>query len=106
MYQKLLTKELEADFARVGDQDIEDPIVIVKFFYPAGCATWLATSYDPETRQFFGYVSLHNDHCNELGYFSLDELQNFKGQFGLGIERDMHFKQKPLSETKKEEGIC
>jgi hypothetical protein len=26
------------------------------------------------------------------GFFSLDELQSFKGKFGLGIERYLYFK--------------
>ena len=40
---------------------------------------------------FFGYVNLIGKDCAELGYFSLDELESFKGRFGLGIERDLHF---------------
>lgn len=30
----------------------------------------------------------------ELGYVSLDELGAVKGPFGLGIERDLHFRAK------------
>jgi len=35
----------------------------------------------------------------ELGTFSLDELQSYKGRFGLGIERDLHFKARTLKEV-------
>jgi len=28
----------------------------------------------------------------ELGYFSLSELENLRGLFGLKVERDLHFK--------------
>ena len=88
----LLTKSLEKRFAAVGDQqDIEDPIVIVKFFNPAGAGTWYAVSYDPEERVFFGYVSIFGDFCDEWGYFSLGELESFKGPFGIGIERDLYW---------------
>ena len=56
---QLLTKELEAQFAEVGSQEeVDDPIVIAKFFNPAGGGRWYATEYDPETKIFFGYVSI------------------------------------------------
>lgn len=100
---KLLTKKIEERFAQVGTQEeVEDPIVIARFFYPSGTATWYATEYNPEERMFFGYVSLFNDHNNEHGYFSLDELESIQGRFG-GVERDLHFTEKPLSEAKAED---
>jgi hypothetical protein len=104
---KLLTKELLATFKKVGRQsNVEDPLVVVKFFDPCGVATWLATEYNPKYREFFGYVSLFNDPaCNELGSFSLDELESVKNIFGLGIERDRYFSMKPLSQAKKENNI-
>lgn len=88
---KLLTKVILKAFEKQGDtseKDAEDIKVIVKFF---GGATrrWYATDYDPERRMFFGFVSLFNDYNDELGYFSLDELEGIKfPPFGLGIERD------------------
>src|SRR5581483_3457110 len=40
----LLTRGLERRFAAVGSQqDVADPLVIAKFFNPAGAGTWLAT---------------------------------------------------------------
>ena len=41
----------------------------------------------------------------ELGTFSLDELQSFKGKFGLGIERDLHFKERTLKEVMDARGM-
>lgn len=97
---KLLTKELEARFAKVGSQENEkDPLVIAKFFNPTGAGTWYATEYDPIDKIFFGYVSIFGDWNDEWGYFSLAELEDFKGAFGLGIERDLHFGEKPMSEA-------
>ena len=97
---RLLTKELEQRFASVGSQEsASDPIIIAKFFNPTGAGSWFATEYNPEERCFFGYVTgLGSD---ELGYFSLDELTEFTGQFGLGIERDLFFGEKPLSAITK-----
>jgi hypothetical protein len=95
---KLLTQALLKRFAEVGDQeDVRDPIVIAKFFNPTGAGTWYAVSYDPADRIFFGYVSIFGDHNDEWGYFSLDELEAFTGRFGLGIERDLYWTEKPAS---------
>lgn len=92
----LLNKQLEKRFAEVGKQDTDNPIVIAKFFNPTGAGTWYATEYDPEDRIFYGYVSIFGDHCDEWGTFSLDELKEYKGRFGLGIERDLHFDEAPI----------
>jgi len=99
---KLMTKELEERFGQIGSQEeVKDPIVIAKFFNPAGSGTWFATEYNPEDKIFFGYVSIFGDYCDEWGSFSLDELESVKGPFGLGIERDLYFKETPSSELIK-----
>ena len=95
---QLMTKELEKRFAKVGSQeDVKDPVVIAKFFNPAGAGTWYATEYDPERRVFFGYVSIFGDHNDEWGSFSLAELEEYRGTFGVGIERDLYFTEQPIS---------
>ena len=97
---KLLTQALLKRFVEVGTQeDVRDPMVIAKFFNPTGAGTWYATSYDPADRIFFGYVSIFGDHNDEWGYFSLDELEAYKGHFGLGIERDLYWTERPSSEV-------
>lgn len=99
---QLLTKEILARFAKIGSQEnSNDPIIIAKFFNSTGAGTWYATEYDPAERNFFGYVSIFGDHNDELGYFSLDELESVKGRFGLGIERDRWWTEKKLSEVIK-----
>lgn len=99
---KLLIKELEQRFEKIGSQEnVKDPIIIAKFFNPAGRGTWYATEYLPEDKVFFGYVSIHGGGDDELGYFSLKELEDLRLPFGLGIERDLYFKEKPLSEVIK-----
>lgn len=97
---KLITKELEKRFAQVGSQEnVQDPLVIAKFFNPTGAGTWYATEYDPANRIFFGYVSIFGDWNDEWGSFSLDELESYKGTFGLGIERDLYFDETPASQV-------
>ena len=97
---KLLTAELEKRFAVVGSQeDIENPVIVAKFFDPMGPGTWYATEYDPQTKTFFGYVSIFGDWNDEWGYFSLKELESYCGPFGLGIERDLYWTEKKSSEV-------
>ena len=97
---KLMTKTLERRFAQVGSQEeIKDPVIVAKYFNPKGAGTWYATEYDPSTRLFFGYVSIFGDWNDEWGSFLLDELEEFRGRFGLGIERDLHFPEQRASQV-------
>jgi hypothetical protein len=98
---QLLTKEILNEFKKIGSQEqVQDPTVVCKFFNPTGAGTWYATEYDPETKMFFGYVSLFGDYNDEWGSFSLEELQEYRGMFGLGIERDIYQKPQPISAYK------
>jgi DUF2958 family protein len=95
---KLMTAELEKRFAEVGCQEeVKDPVIVAKFFNPAGAGTWYATEYDPATKTFFGYVSIFGDWNDEWGSFSLHELESYEGPFGLGIERDLYWTERKAS---------
>jgi len=97
---KLMTKTLMKRFAKIGSQEnAKDPLIIAKFFNPTGAGTWYATEYDSRARTFFGYVSIFGDHNDEWGYFPLDELERYSGKFGLGIERDLYFKERRASQV-------
>jgi hypothetical protein len=99
---KLITKELEKRFKEVGSQEhinLKDKIIIAKFFNPTGAGTWFATEYDPETKIAFGFVSIFGDWNDEWGSFAISELEEHKGQLGLGIERDIYWKEKKANEV-------
>jgi hypothetical protein len=54
--------------------------------------------YDPVEKIAFGFVvGLQED---EFGYTSITEMESIKGPLGIGIEQDMYFIQKQLSELK------
>lgn len=57
----------------------------LKVFDPCSSWTWYATEYDPQERLFFGLVVGLEE---ELGYFSLDELEAARNRMGLPLERD------------------
>lgn len=71
-----------------------DPMVWVKFFTPASGWTWYVTEVDPDERLCFGLVIGQDQ---ELGYFSLDELEEVRDSLGLRVERDLYFEPQPLS---------
>lgn len=100
---QLMTKELEKRFAEVGCQSEEnDPLIVAKYFNPCGAGTWYATEYDPERKEFYGYVSIFGDINDEWGYFSLAELEEYKGPLGIGLERDLYFDETRASKLIKE----
>ena len=97
---KLITPTLIKQFRKIWNQSSEaDPIIICKFFNPTGSGTWYASEYDEDSRIFFGYVSIFGDWNDEWGSFSLDELESYRGNFGVGIERDLYFDEKRISEV-------
>lgn len=119
--QKLLTKEVAKAIPVLGSTEGEDnPSIVVKFFNPANQWTWYAiegTAYLKDGREvavaevpnldtlegvddihFFGLV---HGLEKELGYFSFRELKEYRGKWGLGIERDMYFGQHTLREVMK-----
>ncbi|MDO9206709.1 MAG: DUF2958 domain-containing protein [Sulfuricurvum sp.] len=96
---KLITKLLEKKLPRLREAENQaDPMIIIKLF-GGSSFTWYLTEYDPDTKMAFGYVDL-GDHDNAaLGYFSIAELESLRfPPFGLGVERDLWFDPKPLSQ--------
>ena len=101
---KLLTAELLKRFKKVGNDEetsTENKVIICKFFNPTGRGTWYATEYNEKEKMFFGYVSIFGDYNDEWGYFTIDELEDFKGKFGLGIKRDITFKEIQFKDLQK-----
>lgn len=95
---QLLTKALKKKLPPLyATENMQDPLVICKFFSPTSGWTWYAIEFDGKDI-FFGWVVGFE---KELGYFSLSELQAVRGPFGLGIERDLYFTPTPLSKVKK-----
>lgn len=98
---KLMTKEIEAKFAKIPwgstDGKAAEAKVVVKFFSPYSNWTWYAVEGRREGNDwvFFGLVDGHE---KELGYFCLSELENaYRGPLPL-VERDCYFGDHVLGE--------
>lgn len=74
-----------------SQENVRDPIVCAKLFFPIGSATWYVTEYNPIKQTAFGYVTgLTYD---EWGYISIPELQEVKLANVFSVEVDLHFDQ-------------
>jgi hypothetical protein len=92
---KLITAEILAAAPPLYSQDskaAKDVRIVAKFFNPCGRSTYYMTEYDPDDGLGFGYVigELGPD-CDELGLFSIPEMEAIELPFGLRFERDIHY---------------
>jgi len=81
----------------LGSQDGKGDaaIAFIKLFDPCGSWSWFISEFDPATGEAFGIV---HGFEKELGYIDLSELANTRGKMGIGIELDMHWTPRALSE--------
>ena len=99
---KLLTKTLIKQIPTLdetAEQGIDESFAYVKIFNPMGNHQWFITAYDPEQNLAFGYVNLNDPQMAELGYISMQELEEIKLPFGMKLERDRGFSKTPLTEV-------
>ena len=75
-----------------------DPTVQIKLFTPDSSWTWYVIEWDGDDL-CFGFVVGHEQ---ELGYFSLAEIDNVRGGLGLPVERDLYFTPCRLSEVRQQ----
>jgi hypothetical protein len=86
--------ELRATIPKLYATDGEsDATVWVKLFTPDSNWTWYVIEWDGDDL-CFGFVVGHEQ---ELGYFSLAEIDGVRGGLGLPVERDLYFTPCPLS---------
>ena len=88
---KLLTESQREQLLANGTNRDRDHSPVVKFFSPCGAATWLFSELSEDGDTLFGLADLGFG-TPELGYSSLLEIASVRLPFGLGIERDLHFR--------------
>jgi len=96
---KFLTKKILKAFEKqgyCGNKPTNEIKIVMKIFNPTGAGTWYL--YEKETDDiYWAFVNLGDPVFSECGTVSMSELLSFRGRFGLGLERDMHFE--PLSKS-------
>ena len=101
---KLLTKAIEKSLpALYSTEDIklQDKMIQVKYFDPCGAYTLYVIEggySDSGDYIFWGWATFGDPDCAEFGYASLKEITSIVNRFGLGIERDLYFEPKKVSE--------
>ena len=92
---KLLTKALEKKLPALHSATGK---AFVKWFAPDANWTWYVMEYDPKTGECFGLVDGLE---KEFGYFTLNQVQEVRGKFGLPVERDLLFETTDVEELTK-----
>ena len=97
MMNELLPRSIRDQLPELYAQDGKgkEAIAYVKYFTPAGRWTWYGTEFDPVSETFFGYIK---GHSNELGYFTLKQIQDARDKTGLTVERDLSFEPTALNQ--------
>mgnify|MGYP003447650012 FL=1 len=96
---KLLKPEIINSIPNLYEtENQEDPICHLKLFLPSSNWTWYIIEIDKQDNNTcFGLVDGLEQ---ELGYFTIRELENLKGMFGLKVELDISFKPTKLSKIR------
>ena len=124
---KLLTHRLRQIIpGQRAQEHVDDPIAYAKFFDPTSQWTWYVTEGWQRYSRLAGHTvtdlgdgDLPLSHVHEkgdiawpgditffglvigfeveLGYFTLRELESWRGRLGLPLERDLYFEPTPLS---------
>ena len=96
---KLLTNEQLKSIPNLYEtENQEEKICYVKLFLPNSNWTWYIIEIDKQDNNTcFGFVDGLEQ---ELGYFTIRELENLRGQFGLKVELDSSFTPTQLSKIR------
>ena len=99
---KLIPQTLLSDIPDLYETEGSlNPLCHVKLFIPNSNWTWFIIEFSKvDAKTCYGYVQGIE---NELGYFTLEELESVHGPLGLAIERDLSFKPTLFSTIKKDE---
>ena len=99
---KLLTQKIKKRLPKLYETEnvpLEEKTVYVKFFTPDSSWTWYVLEGEEQEGGDFLMFAWVIGLERELGYVSLRELKSVRGPLGLPIERDLHFKPRPLKEV-------
>ena len=98
---KLFTKEIEKKLQEQyqSGSDLAKQVVVAKIFDPMSQWTWYLLNQDPEDPDYLWAIVRGFE--VEIGSVGKKELETYKGKFGLPLERDLYFRQRPAIEVWK-----
>ena len=96
LFTKAIEKKLQAQYLKGSDLDKQK--VIAKIFNPYGGWTWYILNQDPQDPDYLWCIVKGFE--TEMGSCSKSELESIRVKpFGLGLERDLYFKEQPANEV-------
>lgn len=88
-----LSRELSEMLSSAPFENSPNSTALARFYDPEGDSSWYACSYDPHSRVFIGaFVSDEKEYCT----FTLKDLEDISGPFGIEIQIDSQFSPTPL----------
>jgi len=95
----LIPKNLLKNIPKLYETEEEkDPLCHIKLFTPDANFTWFIIEVSIDENLCYGYVKSLD---SELGYFSLEEIEDIRGSLNLPVEIDISFKPTLLSVVKE-----
>ena len=88
LFNKTIDRQLFKQYALGSDLSKQE--VVVKIFNPFGAGIWFILNSDPQDPDYL-WAIVDLGYGAEVGSVSRSELENYKGRFGLGFERDLGF---------------
>ncbi len=88
LFNKTIDRQLFKQYALGSDLSKQE--VVVKIFNPVANGTWFILNSDPQDPDYL-WAIVDLGYGAEVGSVSRSELENYKGRFGLGFERDLGF---------------
>ena len=98
LFNKGIEKKLQEQY-QLGN-DLDNQVVVAKIFDPTSQWTWYLLNQDPEDPNYLWAIVRGFE--VEIGSVAKTELETFRGNFNLPLERDLHFKPKPAIEVWKQ----
>jgi hypothetical protein len=97
--KKLLTAELKARLREVGNQNTYNPLMIAKFYNPAGRGIWFLSDYIEKDGKYVAYYMDARMRKDDWIYITEDELEGIRFfPQGACVERDVAFTERRFSE--------
>jgi hypothetical protein len=88
LFNKTIDRQLFKQYSLGSDLSKQE--VVAKIFNPTGNGRWYILNSDPEDPDYL-WAIVDLGYGAEVGSVSRNDLETYRGRFGLGFERDLGF---------------